>query len=94
MGRAGIHDARLPRGRLSSTPGAAEAQFGDVVVYRKDGEISHVGIVARKNLYIPDDPQDPLVILSKWGQIGEYEHDLTDVPYLLGKPAEYWTDRK
>ncbi len=28
------------------------------------------------------------------GADGEYFHDASDVPYLLGKPSEYWTDRK
>jgi hypothetical protein len=65
-----------------------------VVVYRKDGEVSHAGIVIRKHLYDPGHARDPVDILSKWGRDGEYDHQLTDVPYWLGAPAEYWTDRK
>lgn len=74
---------------------AVEAQFGDVVVYRDStNEVSHAGMVVRKNLYDPNYPRDILVVLSKWGHEGEYEHDASDVPALCGKPAEYWTDRK
>lgn len=73
----------------------AEATTGDVVVYRSDdGEVCHAGIVLRKNLYDPEAPRDTLVVLSKWGAEGEYEHDASDVPLLCGQPAEYWTDRK
>jgi hypothetical protein len=73
----------------------AEVQLGDVVVYRDDeGEVSHAGIVAMKRLFNPEEPSDVLVVVSKWGADGEYEHDVTDVPKLLGAPAEHWTDRK
>jgi hypothetical protein len=75
--------------------GEAEAKFGDVVVYRDGaGEVSHAGMVVGKNLYDPEKPRDTLVVLSKWGHEGEYEHDASDVPLLCGKPTEYWTDRK
>jgi hypothetical protein len=47
-----------------------------------------------KRLFNPEEPSDVLVVVSKWGADGEYEHDVTDVPKLLGAPAEYWTDRK
>jgi hypothetical protein len=75
--------------------GEAEAQAGDVVVYRNDhGEVCHAGIVVRKNLYNPENRKDTLVVLSKWGAEGEYEHDASDVPVFCGHPSEYWTDRK
>ena len=73
----------------------ADTRFGDIVVYRdQKGDVSHVGIVVRKNPYNPENPRDVLVILSKWGHEGEYEHDATHVPMVFGKPAEYWSDRK
>ena len=73
----------------------AETEKGDVVVYRdQKGDVSHVGIVVRKNPYNPENPKDVLVVLSKWGAEGEYEHDASYVPLLCGKPVEYWTDRK
>lgn len=76
--------------------GEAEARVGDVVAYRDDAnEVCHAGIVWRKNLYDPQNPtRDTLAVLSKWGREGEYEHEAADLPYLCGKPAEYWTDRK
>ncbi len=75
--------------------GPEEAEVGDVVVYRdKSGEISHVGLVSRKKISDPQNGMDYLQVLSKWGADGEYFHDLTDLPYLLGRPCEYWTDRK
>jgi hypothetical protein len=75
--------------------GEAEAEFGDVVVYRDDSnDVCHAGVVVRKNLYDPGNPRDILVVLSKWGHEGEYEHDATYVPVFCGRPAEYWTDRK
>jgi len=76
--------------------GVAEVEVGDVVVYRDDaGDVSHVSIVAWKNLATdPIHPGDPLTVLSKWGGEGEYMHDMSDVPELLGRPVEFWTDRK
>lgn len=73
----------------------AEAEPGDVVAYHdSDGEICHVGIVLRKNLIIPGTKDDPLTILSKWGADGEYVHASRRLPFLLGVPAEFWTDRR
>jgi hypothetical protein len=75
--------------------GPEEAEVGDVVVYRDDsGEVSHVGLVSRKKIIDPRNGTDYLQVLSKWGADGEYFHDVSDVPYLLGRPTEYWTDRK
>jgi hypothetical protein len=74
---------------------AAEAQKGDVVVYRDDdGEVCHAGIVVGKNILTEGGKQDALRVLSKWGADGEYEHDLSYVPALLGKAVEFWTDRR
>lgn len=73
----------------------SEAVCGDVVVYRDaSGDVCHAGIVLGKNRYDPENPRDTLVVLSKWGGEGEYEHDASHVPIPCGKPAEYWTDRK
>jgi hypothetical protein len=75
--------------------GPEEARVGDVVVYRDEaGDVSHVGMVSQKKIADPRSDADFLQVLSKWGADGEYFHDATDVPYLLGRPAEYWTDRK
>lgn len=65
---------------------------GDVVIYRDQGSITHVGIV----LHVP--PVDVSgrinpMILSKWGSAGEYIHKLMDVPKVYGAEVEYWTER-
>jgi hypothetical protein len=76
--------------------GPHESEIGDVVVYADDkGDVCHVGIVVSKNLVTdPQNPGDPLKVLSKWGAMGEYVHDMSYVPELLGKAIEFWTDRK
>ena len=74
-------------------PDERDLQPGDVVVYKDDdGQVSHVGIVARRGLELPGQPPQ-LFVLSQWGQDGEYFHQADDVNPRLGKPAEYWTDR-
>lgn len=76
-------------------PSAAEAEPGDVVVYHdSQGEVCHAGIVTGKNLLLPGDSRDVLKVLSKWGADGEYVHDASRVPQLLGMPTEFWTDRR
>lgn len=67
-----------------------ECRVGDVVVYRNDeGEITHVGLVAAE----PSVGRDMLV-LSQWGAMGEYLHELGDVLEVYGTPAEFWTTRR
>jgi hypothetical protein len=74
---------------------AEEADRGDVVIYHDDkGEACHVGIVVNKNLVVPGRNNDLLTVLSKWGGDGEYIHEMSKVPGYLGRPAEYWTDRR
>jgi hypothetical protein len=75
--------------------GPEKAEIGDLVIYR-DGanDVSHVGIVVRKKVLIPGQQEEPLEVVSKWGADGEYVHDMSYVPELLGKPVEFWTDRK
>ena len=74
-------------------PDERDLQLGDVVVYKDDsGEISHVGIIARREIDLLGQPPQ-LFVLSQWGQDGEYFHRADDVNPRLGKPAEYWTDR-
>lgn len=47
---------------------------GDIVVYHKDGDIEHSGLVVGKELF-------NLRILSKWGYAHEVVHFLSDCPY-------------
>ena len=75
----------------------ANAEIGDIVIYRDaDGNVSHVGVVAeKKGAIITSEAENCSVqVLSKWGFEGEYLHDASHVPTLLGTPAEYWTHRR
>lgn len=76
--------------QLPSEHGARE---GDVVLYADGGKVRHVGIVASR---APDlvHAEIKLTVLSKWGDGGEYFHDIRDVPSIYGLPVEFWTDTK
>jgi hypothetical protein len=66
---------------------------GDVVLYRNDtGELSHVGIVARKTEDFTTG-NIKVDVLSAWGESGEYFHPIDLVPPLLGKPSEVVSQR-
>lgn len=77
---------------------AALAKEGDIVVYRDDnGSPKHVGIVIEpsKIAKTPQDkPEDRIVVLSKWGEGGEYFHRIKYVSSAYGTRYEIWTDRK
>ncbi len=67
---------------------------GDFVLYRNaEGEVVHIGLLLEKQP-VPSEGQFLFVVLSKWGQGGEYKHGLRDVPPILGKPAEFISERK
>lgn len=71
-----------------------EVTEGDVVVYLDRQQVPcHVGLVCRRILDAGTD-RTGIKVLSQWGQDGEYLHDAEDVPDLLGKPSEFWTDRE
>jgi hypothetical protein len=76
-------------------PGPEAAECGDVVIYQDgaDEEPTHVGIVLRKKVIMKQD-EDSLVVLSKWGAFGEYEHESQYVPVVYGRPTQFWTDRR
>ena len=70
-----------------------DLQRGDIVVYEDHNKtVSHVGIVAdiRPNF---SDASRVVTVLSQWGGDGEYFHLVEAVPFQLGQPSEYWTDR-
>lgn len=73
----------------------AEAQSGDLVIYRspRDGDVTHAAVIVRVDHDIEKAARH-IYVLSKWGADGEYLHRTEDVPELLGKPVEFWTDRK
>lgn len=75
----------LLKDRYRQTPDPAP---GDVVVYRSptdDGSIEHSGVVLRIEL-------GAVFVLSKWGDLEEYEHLVTACPYR--GPHEFWTLRE
>ena len=69
---------------------------GDVVLYRgpPSDRVSHVGLVHCTGLaHLPAQPEPPILVRSKWGDGGEYVHEIHDVPTLLGEPHQYWRFR-
>ncbi len=77
----------------SRLDGESEAKIGDIVVYKKNLALTHVGII----IGFDDDLSvgtRKMKVLSKWGANGEYIHRIDDVPVLFGVPAEFWTDRR
>jgi hypothetical protein len=74
--------------------GAAEADIGDVVLYRDaEGDLTHIAIVISNT---PDVARATwnTVVLSKWGWDGEYYHAIDHVPLTYGRATEYWSERQ
>lgn len=73
--------------------GAGEATWpGDVVAYKSDaGRVEHLGIILEAPAAVLEAAAGPLV-LSKWGQFGEYIHRLRDTPFAVSM-IEIWTER-
>ena len=82
----------LAEDAYTKLPGADHVQIGDIVVYAKNGETAHIGIVIRIDEPLSSSPK--LFVLSKWGLFGEYTHPIDTVPPLFGQPHEFWTDRR
>jgi Txe/YoeB family toxin of Txe-Axe toxin-antitoxin module len=84
----------LRRDGYRGLAGPEELQKGDIVVYRSaaSSRLSHVGVVWRIDNEL-DLCHRAVYVLSKWGDGGEYEHLIEQVPALQGIPSEYWTDR-
>ena len=73
--------------------GLHEAHPGDVVGYRKDGQVEHVGLINSTEVNYQGLPIQATVI-SKWGRHAEYLHNIKDVPPQYGSPELFWTHRK
>ena len=73
-----------------------ETESGDIVIYQADNddEPAHVAVVVRKQPIVPGVSEDNLIVLSKWGAFGEYEHESLHVPKVYGRPAQFWTHRR
>lgn len=83
----------FPDEGFSKVAALQEVKVGDVVVYRKteNGPIEHVGLVVE--VKIPDPTTYLFLILSQWGEDGEYLHHTTDVPPDCGTYVEYWSEK-
>jgi hypothetical protein len=75
--------------------GLAESQVGAIVIYRdtRDHSVSHVALIVSIEARV-DAAAWKITVISQWGADGEYIHLMEDVPELLGRPMEYWTDRR
>ncbi|MBI5949412.1 MAG: hypothetical protein HY875_14835 [Chloroflexi bacterium] len=67
--------------------GGEPVREGDIVLYAHEGTIEHVGCVISR--------LDPVfrkpMVLSKWGDAGEYLHDIDNVAAHLGAVHSVWT---
>lgn len=74
----------------------SDALLGDIVLYRRNGLISHVGIVFEfRDVSIRGDRSRIEVwVLSQWGENGEYLHKLREVPTIYGDGLEFWSERR
>jgi hypothetical protein len=67
-----------------------EVMVGDVVLYKDEGDPSHVAlVVAVERLGQTVNVR----VISKWGLDPEFLHFQEDVTVRLGIPVEYYTDR-
>jgi hypothetical protein len=64
---------------------------GDVVVYKVNHEPSHVGLIVTVNQL---GTMRDIMVISKWGKLAEFLHHAENVPEFLGKPIEFYTDRR
>jgi hypothetical protein len=70
-----------------------DAKVGDIVIYRDNYELKHLGIIINVNLDLPKATHE-FEVLSQWGSHGEYLHSLKDVPKSYGTDVEVWTERR
>lgn len=65
---------------------------GDLVLYKdKDSNPSHIGLI----MTVEKVGQTPnVLVMSKWGKEAEFIHYIDVLNENLGRPSEYWTDRK
>jgi len=75
--------------------GREKAVEGDIVVYLRNNEPQHVGIVFRLQdlSFARDGSVIQVWILSQWGDDGEYLHKMQEVPVIYGDVTHFWTER-
>ena len=68
-----------------------KAMVGDFVLYTLDtNEVTHIAVIVRRPVENPDN----FSVMSAWGQVGEFVHQVADAPPQYGNPTEFWTDRR
>lgn len=79
-------------------PDPRELLTGDVVLYSRGQQFDHIALVIglhttlTDNVIGTDEEGRDILVVSKFGDAGEYRHALHDVPVdRYGKPVEYWT---
>lgn len=100
--RAWVEDteirALLKQDGYRRLPNFSALMDGDVVVYcvERGGRLaaSHVAVMVRRVVVTAADEGSGIVVLSKWGNHGEYVHRMEDVHPALGRPAEFWSERE
>jgi hypothetical protein len=68
--------------------------IGDVALYEKDGEISHVGLVVSNELVFGAESSRQIKVLSQFGRDGEYFHDYMDIPVRYGSSVKFYSERR
>jgi hypothetical protein len=91
-----IEDITLPLADDGFEPAndPLEWKVGDVGIYRdEEGRLAHVGLVheIRRNI---EDAEFVVMVVSAWGQDGEYLHRADHIPVLLGRLSEVRTQRR
>lgn len=76
---------RLTTGPFLRVHDDQRVQPGDVIVYRKDGKVTHTGVVREV-----DANGNPSLVESKFGILGRYLHEPFDIPRQYGAPGEYF----
>jgi hypothetical protein len=72
-----------------------QIRIGDLVVYKKSAtavDIDHIGLIVE---IVPqlEKAEVRVRVLSQWGFDGEYLHDEDNVPLMIGKHREYYSER-
>ncbi len=70
-----------------------DVMTGDVIVYTLNGDPVHVGLVSQVSRPHPSSSALDIFVLSKWGLEAEMFHYFDDVPFYLGIPSRYYTER-
>ncbi len=64
---------------------------GDVVLYLNDNEPVHVALIIEVEMV---GQERSIKVISKWGKDAEFIHFAENVPDNLGRPVQFYTDRK